>query len=318
MTCGICSNTENNKPLTLKEMMYGLRDEFAYFECGKCGCIQIENVPADLGKYYPNDYYSYTVAEVPLSKSRIRSIHFDYYAFKKHKLLGGLLALKFKASGFYTWLKELQMENRNEAVLDIGCGNGQLLKRMYRLGFNNLTGIDPFLDKDYVYNPQLRLLKKNIFETDSRYDVIMMHHSLEHMDRQEEVLLKAASLLKEGGRMLIRIPIVSKPLMEKYGVNVVSLDPPRHLFVHSMKSITGLIEKSNLATYKTVYDAAAFSILGSEQYMHGISNVNDDRSYIQNPGGSFFTKADLTKFEREIAALNERGESDSVALYLRK
>ncbi|WP_114792367.1 class I SAM-dependent methyltransferase [Niabella yanshanensis] len=318
MKCGICFNTSDNKKIVLKEMMYGLKDEFDYFECTSCGCIQIAEVPSDLGKYYPTDYYSYTVAEVPLKKSRIRSVHFDYYAFNKNRLLGGLLALKFKPSGFYTWLKELYLHNRNESVLDIGCGNGQLLKRMYRLGFNNLTGIDPFLEKDLIYNNSLKLLKRDIFQTDSTYDVIMMHHSLEHMDRQDAVIQKAATLLKEGGRILIRIPIVSKPLMVKYGGNVVSLDAPRHLFIHSLKSITGIIEKNNLSIYKTVFDAEAFSIMGSEQYSKGISNVNDERSYFQNPAGSIFTPSDIERFENEIKTLNQKGESDSVALYIRK
>ncbi len=318
MKCSICFNTSNNKKIVLKEMMYGLKDEFDYFECGSCGCIQIAKVPSNLGNYYPKDYYSYTVAEVPLKKSWIRSVHFDYYAFHRRRLLGSLLALKFKPSGFYTWLKNLNLHNRNESVLDIGCGNGHLLKRMYRLGFNHLTGIDPFLDKDLVYNDSLKLFKRDIFQTDTTYDVIMMHHSLEHMDRQAEVIQKAADLLKRGGRMLIRIPVVSKPLMGKYGGNVVSLDAPRHLFIHSLKSITGLIEKNQLTLYNMVFDAEAFSIMGSEQYSRGISNVNDERSHFQNPAGSIFKPSDIERFEYEIKALNQKGESDNVALYIRK
>jgi len=104
--------------------------------------------------------------------------------------------------------------------------------------------------------------------------------------------------------------------MKKYGVNVVSLDPPRHHFIHSLKSITKLIEKHNLSVYKTVFDAELFSILGSEQYAKGISNVNDDRSYIQNPAGSLFRKPDIERFAAEIKVLNEKQESDSVALYI--
>ncbi len=318
MKCKICSNEENNQPLLLKEMMFGLRDTFDYFRCAGCGCIQIACIPESMEKYYPANYYSYTVAEVPVKRSLIRSIHFDYHCFGKQKFAGSLLALKFKPSGFYTWLKELNLYDRNERVLDIGSGNGQLLKRMYRLGFNDLTGIDPFLEKDLSYNKHLRLLRKDIFEMEGQFDVIMMHHSLEHMDRQREVIEKAASLLSSRGRMLIRIPIVSEPLMEKYGKNVVSLDPPRHYFIHSLQSISRLVEQANLNIYKTVFDAELFSILGSEQYSKGISNVNDSRSYIENPAGSSFTGGDLKRFEQEIKRLNERGESDSVALYVER
>ena len=29
-------------------MMYGYRDEFKYYHCSKCGCLQINNIPKDL------------------------------------------------------------------------------------------------------------------------------------------------------------------------------------------------------------------------------------------------------------------------------
>jgi len=36
-------------------MMYGTRDAFDYHQYQDCGCLQISEVPEDLGKYYPRD-----------------------------------------------------------------------------------------------------------------------------------------------------------------------------------------------------------------------------------------------------------------------
>ena len=63
MICKICGNSENNKIFNIKEMMFGFRDKFIYFECSKCSCLQIEKIPENMGKYYPSDYYSFKKAD---------------------------------------------------------------------------------------------------------------------------------------------------------------------------------------------------------------------------------------------------------------
>jgi len=40
MNCAICGENSGIEH-TLREMMFGTRDEFAYWECSACGCIQI-------------------------------------------------------------------------------------------------------------------------------------------------------------------------------------------------------------------------------------------------------------------------------------
>jgi hypothetical protein len=39
-------------------MMHGRREEFTYFQCLHCGCLQISEIPEDMSPYYPNNYYS--------------------------------------------------------------------------------------------------------------------------------------------------------------------------------------------------------------------------------------------------------------------
>ena len=43
-------------------MMFGTRERFAYFECSACGCLQIETVPADMARHYPDNYYSFSAS----------------------------------------------------------------------------------------------------------------------------------------------------------------------------------------------------------------------------------------------------------------
>ena len=57
--CTICGNGANNKVHVAQEMMFGFRDKFEYLECGQCGCVQIINIPTNIAKYYPDNYYSF-------------------------------------------------------------------------------------------------------------------------------------------------------------------------------------------------------------------------------------------------------------------
>ncbi len=57
--CEICNNSTGNKSYVVREMMFGFRDEFEYFECAECRCLQIKDIPVNISKYYPEEYYSF-------------------------------------------------------------------------------------------------------------------------------------------------------------------------------------------------------------------------------------------------------------------
>ena len=56
--CRICDEALGSRIYTVREMHFGIRDEFEYRQCPTCQCLQINAIPEDLGKYYPPDYYS--------------------------------------------------------------------------------------------------------------------------------------------------------------------------------------------------------------------------------------------------------------------
>src|SRR4051812_28975449 len=58
-TCSICENSANVRIHRAREMMFGTREEFDYLECARCGTVQIVEVPSDLGRHYPPDYFAF-------------------------------------------------------------------------------------------------------------------------------------------------------------------------------------------------------------------------------------------------------------------
>ena len=82
MICAICSNTQGNGAHEVREMMFGSRDPFTYTECGHCGCLWLVDVPADMARPCPVDYYSFgSRPELPtgllkrIQSSRVPYVH---------------------------------------------------------------------------------------------------------------------------------------------------------------------------------------------------------------------------------------------------
>jgi SAM-dependent methyltransferase len=315
MKCKICQNEKGNTAFELKEMMYGFGDTFPYFQCSSCNCIQIVSPPENMIKYYPGDYYSYSTEMMVKRLNFFRRLQCRSIIRGEKSLFSKIITYKYKSPAYYQTLKNLKLFDLSSSVLDAGSGSGELLKCFYEAGYKNLTGIDPYIEKDLVYNDCIRIEKKELFDVSGKFDAIMLNHSLEHMEHQPEVIKKLYSILTKEGRLLIRIPIVSKPLMEEYGLNVVSLDPPRHFYIHSFKSISLLLEKAGFITENVIYDAYEFSCWGSEQYKNGISLHNHPESYLVK---KTFSNEQMAGWRIRIRELNKRGESDNLAIYLKK
>jgi SAM-dependent methyltransferase len=322
--CSICGNASGNSVLVAREMMFGFRNAFAYFECAACGCLQIAEIPEDLGRYYPPEYFPDPAAlpkqtPIPPFLRRQRTAHllgqpnlFGRWAAKKY---GRPTVPIFGAPDYYTWLRRCGV-NRSSRILDVGCGRGILLRRLQQDGFTDLTGADPYLEQE-VRSPGFRLLKKEIYDLQESFDLVMLHHTFEHMAEPARVFACLASLLRPGRHALIRIPVAGGYAHRKYGANWVQLDAPRHLFLHTPHSIKILAAEAGLELRDTVFDSDGFQFWASEQYVNDIP-LRDPRSLNMNPPMRPFSPEQLAAFNDHARRLNATGEGDSACFYLFK
>ncbi len=321
MECRVCGNNKNNTPYIVKEMRDGLNESFEYFECSQCGCLQISTLPSDLLKYYSNNYYSFTRENksLLLQKLLIKPLRIirDKNVASSRGFISNILDKILPSPYMYMLMRA--GANTETKIIDIGCGSGYLLGRLWDAGFYYLTGIDPYIEADTINN-NVKIYKKWITElkpTDLKFDLIMFNHSFEHISNPNEALSAVENLLSENGVCIIRIPTVSSYAWKKYGVNWFGIDPPRHLYIHSLNSIKIFASKYNLLLTDYYYDSTEFQFWASEQNILSIP-LTANNSYEINPKNSIFNKSKITTFKKESVKLNKQKIGDQVVLYFKK
>ena len=315
-TCRICGNAADTPIVVAREMMFGLRETFEYFQCDRCNCLQIKKIPESMNTYYPNDYYSFGKFKGDRFKGfsgKLKKLQYEGAVFGKG-LFKNLFGRRFRRKLYYIF--EGLNVRRNTRILDVGCGNGgNFLYPLAEIGFINVVGCDPYLAQPIAYDNGLRVENVDIEAMGGTYDIITYHHAFEHLEKPFENLQKVYELLVEGGVCIIRIPTVSSFAWEHYGTDWVQLDAPRHFYLHSKESMQILADKTGFELFDIVYDSTYFQFSGSENYLKDIPLTNPKKKGFRN---SINRKVNKSKYERMARKLNRRKQGDQAAFYLRK
>ncbi|MBI4380999.1 MAG: class I SAM-dependent methyltransferase [candidate division NC10 bacterium] len=316
MPCRICGSVGNHRTYEAREMMIGLRDPFRYFLCAACGCLQIAEIPGSMAQYYPSAYYSFVhepSADGRLMKWARRQR--ARYAVYNEGLIGKLIYEKAPNPALRSlWGLRITTDS---SILDVGCGSGSVLYALQQIGFKNLLGIDPYIEGPTDHENGAPVLKRTIHDLTGQWDIIMFHHSFEHLVDPLATLRAASKLLSEEGLCIVRTPIVSSYAWKRYGVHWVQLDAPRHFFLHSLDSIALLSEQAGLIVENIVFDSTAMQFWGSEQYLRDIP-LFSERSYVVNPSKAIFSRGEIDAYAKGARQLNLEQQGDQAAFYLRK
>lgn len=322
--CRVCRAERRGAEHLLREMMFGTREEFVYRECETCGCIQIKEIP-ELSKYYPQDYLSLdenrSVLLASKLKYRLAAKLVGRYFLVNDPIGKFVLARKpWLAEHFPPSLLDPQIRLWSEMkILDFGCGRGHLLRTLRTFGFCDLTGLDTFVSDDLDFGKGLKIFKGSFDRLEAKFDLIMMHHSFEHLIDPGETMAQCSQLLANNGRLLIRMPIVNMA-WEVYKKNWVQLDPPRHLTLYTESGFRTFAEGCGFKIDKVVYDSTAFQFWGSELYQKDLPLTT---SALEKDGGFSGAQAGFSKLELEewgecAKRFNAEGKGDQACFYLRR
>jgi 2-polyprenyl-3-methyl-5-hydroxy-6-metoxy-1,4-benzoquinol methylase len=143
----------------------------------------------------------------------------------------------------------LRAPGESNRVLDVGCGNGDLMGRLNALGWS-ATGVDP--DPLAVTEARRRGLDAKVGTVadqnyaDGHFDAVVSSHVIEHMDQPRQFLRECSRILKPGGTLIVVTPNGKSLCRRVFGRAWSSLDPPRHLMLHTPESLRLATEQANL------------------------------------------------------------------------
>lgn len=291
--------------------MLGLRETFTYLKCGDCGCLQIESNPANLHEYYPREYYSYQWSPF---RNTVRRMLIQVYFGK----LGFLRPLSRKiglTSLIFESISKI-VPAKTSRILDVGSGRGEMLLGLHAVGFTNLLGIDPFLDRSELLGG-VRLLKAQLssLSLPFKFDLIIFNHSFEHIWNQLQTLVEAKANLAVGGTILIRVPVLGRAFFV-YGENAWTIDAPRHFYVHTLKSMTTLASAAGLRIVSYYFDSEGDQFEWSSLYARDIA-MSEVKALGMKRAFRTLTLPPYRRLRHLAERLNNEGEGDQAVFYLR-
>jgi SAM-dependent methyltransferase len=200
--CLICQFSDTAPLLNARDHLTG--DDFQVFVCKQCGGAFTTPMPQNLERYYPASYRDYR----PWSR-RIFEFMYRLQTRRWSRNLG--------APGF---------------ALEIGCGHGWMLNALRSHGWRVCgTERNPASARFATKELHLPVVVGDLsaLHATPTFDLMIMHHVLEHLPNPQGMLRQCAERLNDSGTLIVAVPNRASWQFRASGAQWFHLDVPRHL-----------------------------------------------------------------------------------------
>jgi SAM-dependent methyltransferase len=225
--CPACGSQGGSFLYHACDQTHAVPGRFPVCRCRACHSLYLYPAPSatELAAYYPADYYSYTPeAEDP-----------SWIGRTIRRLLRPLPAPPPPHPG--------------ARALDLGCGAGDYLNGLQRLGWET-WGVEPAAPAVAV----ARAAGHHVLQTEleqaalpeGHFHLISLSHVIEHLPDPRAALDQVAHAAAPGARVLLRTPAANSLTARLLGPDWLPLDAPRHLLIFSTSALRRAAEQAGL------------------------------------------------------------------------
>lgn len=218
---------------------------FQIVKCRKCSLVYLNPRPTqeEIRAYYPDWYHCRAWAgTVDLEKTEVWGTPWREVMAKKAAPI-----LRHKRKG---------------KILDVGCGDGSLLKYMQELGWQTY-GVE-FHDVSARYAREvlgLNVFSGKLAEADypeGTFDVITLFHVLEHLADPLKALEKIYALLAQHGVLLIEVPNFGGFEAQIFRSKWARVAAPLHLYHFTPRTLELVLKKSGFTPVRLEFVSPAY------------------------------------------------------------
>jgi SAM-dependent methyltransferase len=218
---------------------------YAIGRCSDCATVYLSLRPSaeTLSLTYPPTYH----VQDPARRNPIARSLYD-------------LRLKLRSQ----WLRRAIGANSG-AVLEVGCGDGSLMKALAREmpAESVLTGIDLMVTPtDASARP--RLIRGEFEKTDfpAAYDAVIMFNVLEHLASPLGCLERVRRTLRSGGLFIGEVPNWGSPWRKLFPRHWQGLQVPRHQTFFDRSSLRKLLDAAgfDVVSEESIFDPGDVSV----------------------------------------------------------
>lgn len=301
--CPLCDTAGANLYERLRDLVFGTSGEWTLQKCVQSDCQLVWLNPRPRPDQIQKAYLSYyTHAEGSLrggfsARNVLRSIYQciknGYLRCRLHYRSGVGSAwcrlvsplAYFHPAGVDAVLVDamfLEAPPEGGKLLEIGCGDGLLLERMHRRGWN-VQGVE--FDPKCVELVQKRGLLcqlgdlRELHLPSDAFDAIYMGNVIEHVYDPRSFLQECFRLLRSSGRLLVLTPNSKSWGHKHYRQDWRGLEPPRHLQIFDPGSLLRLSKESGFIECEVrTTNRGAWYIIGMSRAIQSARLAGHSRS----------------------------------------